>query len=130
VRGNGGSGPCSRVANMISANQVNVPERPNDLVGTLANTCMAKSLLGFQARKEFRKEMKEQVDAIIAKQASAAGEAGVNSGDERRRGSEGESESESEREIRGTGGKGEGEGAGEGDGVAAVENGDEAPLSE
>ena len=63
---------------MVSAKQVHVPERPNDLVGTLANTCVAKSLLGFQTRKSFRAEMKKHVDEILAKQASD--EAGLASG--------------------------------------------------
>ena len=63
---------------MVSAKQVHVPERPNDLVGTLANTCVAKSLLGFQTRKAFRAEMKKHVDEILAKQASD--EAGSESG--------------------------------------------------
>jgi hypothetical protein len=35
------------VADMVDPrNQVHVPERPNDMIGSLANTCVAKSLLG------------------------------------------------------------------------------------
>lgn len=45
------------VANLISPNQVHVAPRPNDLVGTLANTCRAKSVLNFAAQKKFMSEM-------------------------------------------------------------------------
>lgn len=69
--GSGDAVSVKEVADMISPKQTHVPERPNDLVGTLANTCAAKSLLGFETKKEFREEMKKHVDEILAKQATA-----------------------------------------------------------
>ena len=45
------------VADMISPNQIHVPERKNDLVGTLADTCRMKKLLKYKTRTDFRKEM-------------------------------------------------------------------------
>ena len=71
--GSGDAVSVKEVANMISKKQTHVPERPNDLVGTLANTCVAKHLLGFETRKEFRTEMKKHVDEILAKQEGGAG---------------------------------------------------------
>ena len=83
--GSGDAVSIKEVANMISREkQKHVPERPNDLVGTLANTCMAKHLLGFETRKEFRTEMKKQVDEILAKQqgkGQGQGQGGVAGGD-------------------------------------------------
>ncbi|KNE57158.1 hypothetical protein AMAG_02905 [Allomyces macrogynus ATCC 38327] len=45
------------VADLISPDQVHVAERKNDLVGTLANTCKAKKMLGFEADYDFTHEM-------------------------------------------------------------------------
>lgn len=81
--GSGDAVSVKEVADMISPIQVHVPERPNDLVGTLANTCVAKSLLGFEAKKDFRVQMKSDVDAILAEQEQdAEGGGGGNRGAE------------------------------------------------
>lgn len=114
--GSGDAVSVKEVANMISPKQVHVPERPNDLVGTLANTCVAKSLLGFEAKKEFREEMKKHVDEILAKQASAEGVV-VEGGGESGGGEEG-------------GGEGEGGGAAEEDKASTSEVAEASPSPE
>ena len=70
---NVGSGDAVRVgevADMISKEQVHVPRRENDLVGTLADTCKAKKLLGFETTRVFKDEMRRR--AREAKEATAA----------------------------------------------------------
>ena len=70
---NVGSGDAVRVgevADMISKEPVHVPRRENDLVGTLADTCKAKKLLGFETTRVFRDEMRRR--AREAKEATAA----------------------------------------------------------
>ena len=47
-----------------------MPRRENDLVGTLADTCKAKKLLGFETTRVFRDEMRRR--AREAKEATAA----------------------------------------------------------
>ncbi|KAJ3366519.1 hypothetical protein GGF32_005521 [Allomyces javanicus] len=51
------------VADLVSPDQVHVAERKNDLVGTLADTCMAKKMLGFEADYEFTREMTALIEA-------------------------------------------------------------------
>ena len=55
--GNGDAMSVQELADMISPNQTRVPERPFDLVGTLANTCKAKQLLNWEAKLNMREEM-------------------------------------------------------------------------
>ncbi|KAJ3349941.1 hypothetical protein GGF32_005179 [Allomyces javanicus] len=45
------------VADLVSPDHKHVAERRNDLVGTLADTCKAKKVLGFEADYEFTHEM-------------------------------------------------------------------------
>ncbi|KNE61592.1 hypothetical protein AMAG_06404 [Allomyces macrogynus ATCC 38327] len=45
------------VADLVSPDHKHVDERRNDLVGTLADTCKAKKVLGFEADYEFTHEM-------------------------------------------------------------------------
>jgi len=49
------------VADLVSSNQVHVPPRANDLLGTLADTCRAKQLLRFEARYDFIETMKSMI---------------------------------------------------------------------
>ena len=51
------------------------PPRAGDLEGTLADTCAAKRTLGFEARKNFEREIREMVRRVTAKE-SARGELG------------------------------------------------------
>ena len=51
------------VADLVSSDQVHVAARENDLVGTLADTCKMKRLLGFKAAADFKTEM-----AYVARQ--------------------------------------------------------------
>ena len=78
--GSGSAVSVKEVADMVSAEQVHLPERPNDLVGTLANTCVAKSVLGFETREDFRTTMKKHVDEVLAKREGSGG--GVEGGGE------------------------------------------------
>ena len=55
--GNGDSLTVQELADMISPNQTRIAERPYDLVGTLADTCKAKKLLGWEAKLNMREEM-------------------------------------------------------------------------
>ena len=61
--GSGRAISIKEVANLVSLDsQMHTPERANDLVGTLSNTCNAKRLLGFETRKEFRTEMRREIE--------------------------------------------------------------------
>lgn len=55
--GTGTALSVQELADMISSRQKRVPERPFDLVGTLANTCKAKRLLGWESKLNMREEM-------------------------------------------------------------------------
>lgn len=55
--GSGSSFSVQNVADLISKNQKYVAERKNDLIGTLADTCRMKKLLGYKAKADFNKEM-------------------------------------------------------------------------
>ena len=54
--GSGEKYSVQEVADMISLNQTRLPARPHDLQGTLANTSLAESLLGFRTEKRFVNE--------------------------------------------------------------------------
>lgn len=47
------------------------PARANDLRGTLADTCAAKRVLGFEAKRDFREEMRAAAEAARRKPAAA-----------------------------------------------------------
>ena len=47
------------IANLISSNQSRLPPRLHDLVGTCADTCRAKKVLGFEAEHDIIKELDE-----------------------------------------------------------------------
>jgi nucleoside-diphosphate-sugar epimerase len=55
--GSGTAWSVNDVANLISSNQIHVDPRPNDLEGTLADTCKMKRLLNYRATADFKKEM-------------------------------------------------------------------------
>lgn len=55
--GSGTAFSVNDVANLISSNQVHVDPRPNDLEGTLADTCKMKRLLNYRAQADFKTEM-------------------------------------------------------------------------
>ena len=55
--GTGVSTSIKSVADMISSDQKFIAPRKNDLRGTLADTCSAKRVLGFEAKRGFREEM-------------------------------------------------------------------------
>ena len=55
--GTGQAMSVQELADMISSNQSRIPERPFDLIGTLADTCKAKRLLGWEAKLDIREEM-------------------------------------------------------------------------
>lgn len=57
--GSGTSTTVGELANMISSNQQNVAMREKDLKGTLASTCLAKRVLGFEAQKSLDEYVKE-----------------------------------------------------------------------
>ena len=53
------------VAEMVSPGgaRASAPARASDLRGTLADTCAAKRVLGFEARRDFREEMRAAAEA-------------------------------------------------------------------
>ncbi|MCJ1248608.1 hypothetical protein MMC30_005826 [Trapelia coarctata] len=55
--GSGSAFSVQDVANLVSSNQIHVDPRPNDLEGTLADTCKMRRLLGYRTKKEFKTEM-------------------------------------------------------------------------
>lgn len=61
--GTGSAFSVKEVADLVSADQVHVDARKNDLEGTLADTCKMKRLLSYNAKADFKKEM-----AYMAKQ--------------------------------------------------------------
>ena len=73
--GSGRAVTVNEVAEMIGGEVKRVPPRAGDLEGTLADTCAAKRTLGFEARKNFEREIREMVRLVTAKE-SARGELG------------------------------------------------------
>ena len=65
----------NEVVELIGGEVKRVPARDGDLEGTLADTCAAKRTLGFEARKDFEREIREMVRRVTAKE-SARGELG------------------------------------------------------
>ena len=66
--GTGRSVSVRQVADIVSPqSQTNAPARANDLKGTLADTCLAKRVLGFEAKRDFRREMRAAVEAAKRK---------------------------------------------------------------
>ena len=55
--GSGTAYSVKDVADLISSSQKHVAERPNDLEGTLANTCKMRRLLNYKTKKDFKTEM-------------------------------------------------------------------------
>jgi len=50
------------VADLVSSNQEHVPARKNDLLGTMADTCLARRLLNFEAEHDFVRTMKAMIE--------------------------------------------------------------------
>ena len=73
--GSGRAVTVNEVAELIGGEVKRVPARDGDLEGTLADTCAAKRTLGFEARKNFEREIREMVRRVTAKE-SARGELG------------------------------------------------------
>merc|ERR1712079_841389 len=59
--GSGQAYSVKDVADLVSENQEHVQARPNDLLGTLADTCSAKQLLHFEARHDFVETMRRMI---------------------------------------------------------------------
>jgi len=59
--GSGQAFSVKDVADLVSENQEHVHARPNDLLGTLADTCRAKQLLHFEARHNFVEIMRRMI---------------------------------------------------------------------
>mmetsp|Transcript_114837 Transcript_114837/g.335876 ORF Transcript_114837/g.335876 Transcript_114837/m.335876 type:complete len:784 (-) Transcript_114837:81-2432(-) len=59
--GTGKAYSVQEVADLVSSNQVRVAARPNDLLGTLADTCRAKHVLNFEARYDFMETMHQMI---------------------------------------------------------------------
>ncbi|KAI9188009.1 hypothetical protein H9P43_002400 [Blastocladiella emersonii ATCC 22665] len=60
------------VADLVSPEHRHVGERRNDLIGTLADTCKAKKLLGFRAERDFTTEMRQLIhDALHPEDVAA-----------------------------------------------------------
>jgi nucleoside-diphosphate-sugar epimerase len=55
--GSGSAFSVQDVADLVSADQTHVDPRPNDLEGTLADTCKMRRLLNYKTRKDFKTEM-------------------------------------------------------------------------
>jgi nucleoside-diphosphate-sugar epimerase len=51
------------VADLVSPNQIHIAPRPHDLKGTLANTTLAESILGFKAVRHFKTEMSKLINS-------------------------------------------------------------------
>lgn len=64
--GTGKGYSVKNVADMISPKQTHLPERKNDLVATLADTCRMKEMLGFTPVKDFKDEITNMVKDVEA----------------------------------------------------------------
>mgnify|MGYP002804099778 CR=1 FL=1 len=64
--GSGEKHSVKEVADLISSNQQHVAARKNDLLGTLADTCRARSTLNFQSRHDFIATMKVMIEDALA----------------------------------------------------------------
>jgi len=62
--GNGKRWSVKALADIISSNQTHVPARSHDLRATLADTCRAKRLLSFSARKEMDVEIRKIAEQV------------------------------------------------------------------
>jgi len=60
--GTGKGYSVKNVADMISPKQTHLPERKNDLVATLADTCRMKEMLGFTPSRNFEYEILQMVE--------------------------------------------------------------------
>jgi len=61
--GSGTALSVSALADMVGGERVAAAARVNDLRATLASTCRAKEVLGFQTTTDFREEMRRELDA-------------------------------------------------------------------
>jgi len=64
--GTGKAHSVKEVADLVSSNQIHTEARQNDLLGTLADTCRAKRLLGFEARRDFLESMRHMIEEARA----------------------------------------------------------------
>lgn len=67
--GSGEAHSIKEVADLVSPKQEHVAARPHDLQGTLASTCKAKELLGFEAKENFRVAMTQLLENAKAGQS-------------------------------------------------------------
>jgi len=64
--GSGTQTTIKQLADAVSSNQTHVPPRPHDLRATLADTCRAKKLLHFEAKKNIIDTTKEMIETMKA----------------------------------------------------------------
>ena len=64
--GSGTAFSVQDVANLVSSEQKHVDARPNDLEGTLADTCKMRRLLNYKTKKDFKTEMGYMAKETIA----------------------------------------------------------------
>ena len=64
--GSGTAFSVKDVADLVSSKQVNVAARPNDLEGTLANTCKMRKALNYKTKKDFKTEMSYMAKETMA----------------------------------------------------------------
>ena len=74
--GTGEGVSVSEVADIVSPGGARAfaPARANDLRGTLADTCAAKRVLGFEAKRDFREEMRAAAEAARREREKAPDE--------------------------------------------------------
>lgn len=60
--GSGHAHTVQKVADLVSNNQQRAPPRKNDLLGTMANTCLAKESLNFESEYDFEDVMKNMIE--------------------------------------------------------------------
>ena len=74
--GTGEGVSVSEVADIVSPGGARAfaPARANDLRGTLADTCAAKRVLGFEAKRDFREEMRATAEAARREREKAPDE--------------------------------------------------------
>ena len=64
--GSGTAFSVQDVADLVSGNQVHVDQRPNDLEGTLADTCKMRKAINYKTKKDFKTEMSYMAKETMA----------------------------------------------------------------
>ena len=81
--GSGSAWTIEDVAEMIGGadpGHVHVAERRHDLVGTLADTCLAKRLIGFSATRSFEEETRREAARVRGRRGEGSGGGGGSGG--------------------------------------------------